>query len=73
MRDHVLFAAGILDVGLEKFQVEQVGHAQAAAADLIFVSRADAARCRPDLHPSRRILRAELHHAVIGENDLRAV
>src|SRR3984957_11481360 len=39
------FADRILDVLLEQLQVEQIGYAQAAAAHLVFVCRANATRC----------------------------
>ena len=73
VRDHVLFAHGILDVLLEQLQIEQIGHAQAAAAHLVFVGWADAARGGADLDASRSIFRREFDHAVVGKDYVSAV
>ena len=73
VRDRVLLAAGVLDVGLEQLEVEQVGDAQAAAAHLVLVGGADAARGGADLHASGGVLRRQLDHAVVGQDDVGAV
>ena len=73
VRNHVLLAHGILDVLLQQLQVQQIGHAQAAAAHLVFVRRTDPARGGADLYPSRSIFRRQFDHAVVGKNHVRAV
>src|SRR6185437_9854442 len=73
VRDHVLFAAGVLDVGPQQLGIEQVSHAQAAPAHFVFVSRANATRGGANLHPPRRVLGGQLDHAVVGQNDVSAI
>jgi hypothetical protein len=70
---------GLLVVGQERVEraeqvgVQQVGHADAAAADLVFVARADAARGGADGDAVHARFAHLLHHAVEGEDDVGAV
>ncbi len=57
----------------EQRQVKQIGHPQAAASHLIFISGADAAGSRADLYAAGRILRRQLDHAMVRKNHVRAV
>src|SRR5579871_5909382 len=41
VRDHIFLAHRILDVLFEQMQVQQVGHAQAAASHFVFVGGTD--------------------------------
>ena len=54
-------------------RIQQVDDPQPAAMHLVLVRRPDAAAGRADLRPSRRVLRRQLDHAVVGQNHLRAV
>ena len=73
VRDHVLFAAGVFDVRFEQLQIEQVGHAQAAASHFVFVSGADAARSGANLHASGSILGSQFDHAMVGQDHVGAI
>src|SRR5579863_633278 len=73
MRNHVLIAAGVLNVGLEQREVQQISHAQAPAAHLVLVSRANAAGGGPNLYPSRRIFSGEFDQAMVRQDYMRAV
>ena len=71
--DGVLFLAGVLDMLLQQFLVEQVGDAEAAAGHFVLIGGSDAARSGADLFASGGVLRAELDHAVVGKDDVGAV
>ena len=71
--DGVLFLAGGFNVRLEQRGMQQIDDAQAAARHLVFVGRADAAAGGADLLASRRAFGGQLDHAVVGQDDLRAV
>ena len=73
MGDGVLLRAGRLNVRLEQRGMEQIDYAQAAARHLVFVGRPDASAGGADLLAPRRAFRGQLDHAVVGQNDLRAV
>src|SRR5512142_1386731 len=73
MDDGVLLANGVSDVRLEQLLVEQVGDAKAAAAHLVFIGRADAARGGTDFDATGGVLRGQLDHAVIRKDDVGAV
>jgi hypothetical protein len=66
-------AWAIVDVRAQQAGVQQVGHAQAVAMNLVFVCRANAAARGADGRAAGRGLRGKLDHAVIGQNDLGAV
>ena len=71
--DGVLLVAGVFDVGLEQVGVEQIDDAEAVAGHLVFVGGADAAAGGADLLAAGRAFGGELDHAVVFEDDLRAV
>ena len=73
VRDGIFFAAGILDMGTQQRSVEEIGDAKAPASHFVFVGGADAARSGADFYAAWSVFRAELHHAVVGQNDLCAV
>ena len=73
MRDRIFFAAGVFDVRAQQLGVEQVGDAQAAASHFVFVGGADATRGGADFYASGSVLRAQFHHAMVGQDDLGAV
>ena len=53
--------------------VEQVGDAESAAGHFVFVGGADAARGGADLDAAGGVFGAQLDHAVVGKDDVRAV
>ena len=73
VRDCVFFLAGVLDVLLKQLLIEQVGNAQPATSHLVFIGRPDAARGGSNLHPSGSVFARQLHHAMVGKNDMRPV
>jgi len=73
MRDCVLLRAGRLNVRLEQGGMQQIHDAEAAAGHLVLVGRPDATAGGADLLAPRRAFRGQLDHAVVGQNDLRAV
>ncbi len=58
---------------LSSVGLQQVDDAQAAARHLVFVGRTDAAAGGADALAARRALGGQLDHAVIGQDDLRAI
>ena len=43
VRDHIFFAAGVLDVRAQQRPIEQIGDAQSAASHFVFISGPNAA------------------------------
>ena len=73
MRDLVLFVARVQNVRTQERRVQHVDHAQAVAVHLVLIRRADAAPRRADLCPAGRRLCRQLDHAVVRQDDLRAI
>ena len=73
MGDGILLRAGGLNVRLQQRRMQQIHDAQAAARHLVLVGRPDAAAGGADLLAPRRALGGQLDHAVVGQDDLRAV
>ena len=71
--DGVLLVAGVVDVRAQQRGVEQVDDAEAVAVDLVLVGGADAAAGGADGLAAGRGFGGELDHAVVGQDDLRAV
>ncbi len=63
----------VFDVLAQQRQVEQVGHAQAAAGYLVFIRWPDAARGGADLYAPGCGFRGQFDHAVVRQDHLRAV
>jgi hypothetical protein len=70
-------AVSRLDIGanvlLEAFGIDQIGGADAATADLVFIRGADAARGRADLPFAAARFRQQVEIAVIRQNQVRFV
>src|SRR5438270_4887491 len=60
-------------MGLEQLEIEQIGHAQAAAAHLVFISWTDAPRRSADLYATGSILGCQFDHAMVGQDDMSAI
>src|SRR5258708_7479669 len=73
MRNHVFFMARVLDVFLQQIKIEQINHPQSTPARFVYITWANPARGRADLHPSRRILRSQFDHAVVRKDYMSAV
>src|SRR5262249_50440537 len=73
VRDHVLFADGILDGGAQQAGIQQVGDTEPTTSHLVFVSRPDAAGSGANLYASGSVFSAHLDHAVVGEDHVRAI
>src|SRR6185437_3528973 len=73
LRDGVLLIAGVVDVRAQQCGVEQVNDAEPAAVHLVLVGGADAAAGGADLRAAGGVLGGELDHAVVGQDDLRAI
>ena len=73
MRDGVLLVACVIDVSAQERGVEQIGDTKAVAVDLVLIRGADAAARGADGLAAGCGLGGELDHAVVREDDLRAV
>ena len=73
MRDGVLLLAGVVDVRAQQLGVQQIDYPEPSAFHFVLICGADAARGGADLHAARSILRGELNHAVVRQDDMGAI
>ena len=71
--DDSLFLHHRIELRPENIGIQQIGDADAAAGNLVFVARPDAARSGADGDPARPAFAHPLHHAVRREQHVRPV
>ena len=72
-RQPVLFRNDVRGFLSKQLRVQQIAHAQPAARHLVFVRRADAARCRANFVCAARAFRCFVQLPVIRKNQVRAI
>ena len=73
LHNRIFLPAGRLNVRLQQIGTQKVHDAQSASRHLVLVRWTNPATRRPNSLPSRRALRGQLNHPVVGQNHLRPV